>query len=193
MTFYDIYEEFSSLLYIDLHRGLITALFFYANFLWRYKKMAKANIAGLSTLGVTFSYGVGSVKPSTFSLLNRINALGGISITPETIDASALEDLVERSIAGRASTGGSFPVTINATPETIAEWKAVIAAYKALETGERMWFQVTIPGFTESFFAVAQPPQILPMPSIDQNSLLTMEIPLTIEEYVSLDTPVTAE
>lgn len=160
--------------------------------------MAKANIAGISTLGVTFSYGVESadaagIKPESFTLLNRINAIGGISITPETIDASALEDLIERSVAGRASTGGSFPVTINATPETIAEWKTLIASYKGLTEGLRMWFQVTIPGFTETFFIVAQPPQILPLPSIDQNSLLTMEIPLTIEEYVGLDTPVTAE
>lgn len=157
--------------------------------------MAKASLAGVSTLGVTFSYAaetVSGTKPEAFVLLNRINAIGGINIEPETIDASALEDLVERSVAGRASTGGNFPVTINATDETIAEWKLVQSTFKGLGSGLRMWFQVTIPGFTDSFFIVAQPPQILPMPSLDQNSLLTMEIPLTIEEFVGLDTTVTA-
>ena len=80
--------------------------------------------AGVSTLGITLSYGVETVagqKPSTFTLLNRINSIGGITIEPETIDASALEDLVERSVAGRGTTGGTFPISFNVTDETIEE------------------------------------------------------------------------
>lgn len=149
--------------------------------------------AGLSTLGITFGYGVeatASTKPSAFSKLNRINSVGGISITPETIDASALEDLVERSVAGRASSGGSFNVTVNFTQETNEEWEELITAYQALSDGKRMWFEVIIPNMADSFFIVAQPPQKLPMPTFDQNALLTMEIPLTIEEYIGLDTSV---
>ena len=49
--------------------------------------------AGISTLGITFGYGVESTagtKPSTFTKLNRINAIGGIAISNEQIDASAL-------------------------------------------------------------------------------------------------------
>ena len=48
--------------------------------------------AGISTLGITFGYGVESTagtKPSTFTKLNRINNIGGITIEPEQIDASA--------------------------------------------------------------------------------------------------------
>ena len=39
---------------------------------------------------------------------------------------------------------------------------------------------------------VAQPPLQLPMPDFGQNELLVMEVPLTIEDYVGLDTKVTA-
>ena len=149
--------------------------------------------AGISTLGITFGYGVESTagtKPTTFTKLNRINAIGGISISNEQIDASALEDMVSRYVQGRGDTGGSFAVTVNATPETISEWKAVIEAYKALTDGKRMWFETIIPGFDESFFVVAQPPTAIPQPEIGQNSLLTIEMNLTIEEYKGMDTKV---
>ena len=149
--------------------------------------------AGISTLGITFGYGVESTagtKPTTFTKLNRINAIGGITISNEQIDASALEDMVSRYVQGRGDTGGSFAVTVNATPETIAEWKAVIEAYKALTDGKRMWFETIIPGFDDSFFVVAQPPTAIPQPEIGQNSLLTIEMNLTIEEYKGMDTKV---
>lgn len=36
---------------------------------------------------------------------------------------------------------------------------------------------------TNGFFVVAEPPQVLPMPEFGQNSLLTVEITLTIVDY----------
>ena len=71
--------------------------------------------AGISTLGITFGYGVETTageKPTTFKQLTRINAIGGISIEPEQIDASALEDALTKYITGRADTGGSWPVSV---------------------------------------------------------------------------------
>ena len=146
--------------------------------------------AGLSTLGILFGYAAESTantKPATFALLDRINSIGGVSLSTEQIDASALEDMVSRYVAGRADTGGSFPVTVNVTNETTEQWQNVITAYNALTEGKRMWFEVWSPNLTKSFYIVAQPPQKLPMPESSQNGLWTMEIPLTIEEYVGLD------
>lgn len=151
-------------------------------------------LAGLSTLGITFGYGVESTsgqKPTTFKRLNRMNSIGGISIEPETIDASAIEDLVERTVAGRASTGGSFPVGVNFTQETLGEWQDLIQAYKTAQDGQkRMWFETIVPGLTDAFFVVAQPPQAIPQPEIGQNELLVVEFPLSIEEYIGMDTKV---
>lgn len=149
--------------------------------------------AGVSTLGITFGYGVettAGTKPASFTQLTRINAIGGINIENEQIDASALEDFVSRYIQGRGDTGGSFPVTVNFTEETKTEWTAVISAYQALTEGKRMWFETIIPGFTESFFVVAQPPTAIPQPELAQNELLTIEMNLTIEEYKGMDTKV---
>ena len=149
--------------------------------------------AGISTLGITFGYGTettAGTKPTSFKQLTRINALGGINIEPEQIDASALEDEITRYVKGRADTGGSFAVTVNFTSDTVTEWKNLITAYKALSGGKRMWFETIIPGITNSFFVVAQPPEEIPQPEIGQNELLTVEMNLTIEEYKGLDTSV---
>ena len=149
--------------------------------------------AGISTLGITFGYGTettAGTKPTSFKQLTRINALGGINIEPEQIDASALEDFITRYVKGRADTGGSFPVTVNFTSDTVKEWQDLITAYKALSDGKRMWFETIIPGIAKSFFVVAQPPEEIPQPEIGQNELLTVEMNLTIEEYKGLDTSV---
>ena len=149
--------------------------------------------AGISTLGITFGYvteTTAGTKPTSFKQLTRINALGGINIEPEQIDASALEDEITRYVKGRADTGGSFAVTVNFTSDTVKEWQDLITAYKALSGGKRMWFETIIPGITNSFFVVAQPPEEIPQPEIGQNELLTVEMNLTIEEYKGLDTSV---
>lgn len=155
--------------------------------------MAKSYQAGVSTLGIKLAYGVetsAGVKPEAFQVLHRINEIGEISLSTETIDASALEDTVERNVAGRASLGGEWEITFNVTDETMAEWKALIAAYKALSGGKRMWFEIIVPGLTDADFVVAQPPLQIPSPSMGQNEVLTCAMSMAIEEYVGFDTKV---
>lgn len=153
-----------------------------------------ANIAGISTLGITFGYGVettAGTKPSEFKQLNRINSIGGITIENEQIDASALEDMVSRYVQGRGDTGGSFAVTVNFTPETMEEWQTVIDKYDTAKDSQlRMWFETIVPGFDDAFFVVAQPPTAIPQPELSQNELLTVEMGLTIEEYKGMETKV---
>ena len=151
-------------------------------------------IAGVSTLGITFGYGVEETegtKPTTLKQLTRINSIGGITIENEQIDASAIEDFVSRYVQGRADTGGAFPVGVNFTPETKAEWATLIEAYKAAQVaGKRMWWETIIPGFEDAFWVVAQPPTAIPQPEIGQNELLVIENNLTIEEYQGMATQV---
>lgn len=151
-------------------------------------------VPGISTVGVIFSYAVettAGTKPSTWTKLTRINAIGGINIDTEEIDASALEDEIERSIAGRGSTGGNFTVTINVTNDTITEWETLISAAATAKTASKQtWFQTSFPNLTKSYFVVAEPPAKIPQPEVAQNGLLTAEMTLTINEYKGLDTKV---
>lgn len=131
-------------------------------------------------------------KPATFTLLPRVNAISGIELDVETIDASALEDYQERSISGRQSTGGDWSVTFNLTTETEAIIETMLeAAATATAANKRTWFQVISPNLTKSFFVVAQPGTKIPMPDFSQNELLTVDVTLTIDEYIGMDTKVT--
>ena len=153
-----------------------------------------ATVMGLSTLGITFGYGVESTagtKPASFTQLNRINSIGGISMDVEQIDASALEDTQTKYVAGRADTGGTWSVTVNFTDETADEWSDLITAYNTAQASNlNLWFEVILPNQSDAFFVIAQPPQQLPMPEIGQNELLTVEISLTVVEYKGWQTKV---
>lgn len=155
--------------------------------------MAKSYISGVSSLGVTFGYGVeatAGTKPTSFTVLHRINDIGEVTVEPERIDSSALEDYETRYVPGRSEVSDTLAVTVNKTDETIAEWKKVIEEYKTLTDGKRMWFQEITPGIKDAEFVVASPPSKLPITAKEQNSLSTMVINLTIEEFIGTETAV---
>ena len=151
-------------------------------------------VAGVSTLGSLTGYAVettAGTKPTTFKLLHRINASDEIAIETETIDASALEDMVERTIAGRGSTGGTFGVTVNVTDETITEWETLISEYEAgKKAGKALWYEEYFPSLSKAFFTKVEPPTVIPKPAREQNGLLTVTMTLTINEYVGPDTAI---
>lgn len=156
--------------------------------------MAGGNVAGVSTVGALTGYAVeatAGTKPTTFKMLHRVNSSDEISIDVETIDASALEDKVERTIAGRGSTGGTFGVVVNVTDETIEEWETLISEYEtAKEAGKSMWYEEYYPALSKAFFTKVEPPTIIPKPARDQNGLLTVTMTMTINEYVGPDTAI---
>lgn len=155
---------------------------------------ASTGVPGLSTLGITLSFGVETVagtKPTTFTILHRCNDIPEITLETETIDASALEDMQSRYIAGRQDTGGEWSPVFNLTNEVITELETMMeAAATGLESGLRTWFQVTVPNLTKAFFVVGQPGTKIPLPAMAQNELLTGSISIAIDEYVGLDTKV---
>lgn len=148
------------------------------------------NEMGLSTLGITFGYAVGSTKPSSFTQLDRISSIGELSITNETIDISCLEDLTSKFTRGRGSISDTIPIVVNWTDEVEAEWEAVLSAYAGRNSGETMWWEIIIPGMTKAAFFKAQPPTALPIPSLDQNAALVNTMNLVAEDLVGWDTKV---
>lgn len=146
--------------------------------------------AGLSTLGITFGYGVGSSKPSSFIQLERIVSIGEVAVEAENIDVSCLEDYVTKYVRGRGSATDSIPVVVNWTDEVEGQWDAVLTAYSNMTTGQKMWFEVIVPGRTKAAFFKAAPPTALPIPSMEQNASFQNTINLTVEELVGWDTKV---
>lgn len=151
-------------------------------------------ISGLSTIGVLFGYAVettAGTKPAAFTQIERCNAISGISLSPEAIDSSALEDEITRYIKGRMDpNGGSWTVTFNLTGDTMTQLQAMQTAYGALTGGKRMWATVYIPDLTNAFYAIVQPPTNIPLPELGQNELLTIEVEFILEEYKGWETAI---
>lgn len=148
------------------------------------------NEMGLSTLGITFGYAIGSTKPASFTQLDRIVSIGEFSITNETIDVSCLEDLTSKFVRGRGTISDTIPVVVNWTDEVEAQWEAVLSAYDGKNPGETMWWEVIIPGMTKAAFFKAQPPTALPIPSTEQNAAFTNTMNLVAEDLIGWDTKV---
>ena len=151
-------------------------------------------MADLTTLGVTFGYGVettAGTKPTTFTQLERCNSIGGISLETEQIDVSALEDYITQYAAGRQDTGGTWEVTYNMNQDVITAIETLYEeAATAKEDGKGVWFQVAFPDLTNAFFVIAETGRAIPLPEIAQNEAATLPITLVISEYKGLDTKV---
>lgn len=139
--------------------------------------------SGVSTLGARLGYGA---TKGTYTFLSRVNSIGGISLEPEQIDSSALEDFVSRYVPGRSDNGGTLTVTVNLTDSTITEWETVIST----ANGGALYWEIYFPNLAKAFVVKAYPPAKLPSPEVEQNGLLTVEINLTIEEYIGVESAV---
>lgn len=148
------------------------------------------NEMGLSTLGITFGYGVGSTKPATFKQLDRIVSIGEFSVSPATIDISCLEDLTSVFTRGRGEISDQIPVVVNWEDETMEQWEDVLDDFNNRTTGQSMWFEVIVPGMTKAAFFTADPPTALPVPSIEQNGAFTNTMNLVAKELKGWDTKV---
>ena len=142
---------------------------------------------GLSTLGIRLyaaesPTGAKVTTASAYSMLTRINSIGEMTLEANSIDASALEDYVTHYVAGRADVSDTYPITINLTNETEAEWAELL--------GKKICFLTAIPGLTKQIFVIATVPAKLPAPALDQNGLLTVTINCTTNDFIGLDTAV---
>lgn len=149
-------------------------------------------MARLTTLGVTFGYGIettAGTKPTTFTQLEEASSIGGITLDTEQIDVSALEDYITQYAAGRQDTGGTWEIEFIMDPEkSVSQIKEMYAASRAAkESGLATWFQVMFPDMADAFFVVAECGREIPMPEIGQNEAATMSISLIIAEYKGLD------
>ena len=142
-------------------------------------------VPGISTLGVRVGWMTGSADTiptsGTCNWFTRVNSTGEVALDTNTIDASALEDYVDKSIAGRASTGGTYSITVNQTPETIDEWADAMTA-SASNNG--IWIQEWSPQMPEvSDWLFVQTPRQFPKAAKEQNSLMTAEIQCALVNF----------
>lgn len=146
----------------------------------------------LTTIGVKVGWAAGDMatKPTAFKQFLRVKKVGGINLESDKIEITALESMIKEYAAGLADTGGSWPLTIGLSDDTVDSWDEVLAAHEAgKKTGKSIWWDIFFPGLAKSFYIVAEPGMI-PMPDIDLSSAADITINCTINKYVGLDTAV---
>lgn len=140
-------------------------------------------MADLTTLGVTFHYGVETAKgtkPTAFTWLKRCNSIGGISLDTEQIDVSALEDFITQYASGRQDTGGTWDVTFNLNADVITALKKLMSDAATGKTkGFRVWFEVVFPDLADAFFVIADPGKIFHCLILDRMKLQQFLCPLS--------------
>ena len=148
-------------------------------------------MARLTTLGVTFSYGIeetAGTKPTSFTQIEEASSIGGISLDTEQIDVSALEDYITKYAAGRQDTGGAWEIEFIMDPEkSVTQIQELYKKSKeAKAEGKATWFQVSFPDMSNAFFVTAECGREIPMPEIAANEAATMSISLIISDYKGL-------
>lgn len=147
----------------------------------------------LTTIGVKLGYAVETEKgkkPTAFKWLKRCRNIGGIELSTEKIDVSALEDAIKQYAQGVADTGGDWALTFGLNDDVVAALTSLREeSVTAKEAGKATWFDVWFPGLSKSFYIIAEPGMI-PMPEVGQNSAAEIAINCTINEYKGIDTAV---
>ena len=94
----------------------------------------------------------------------------------------------------RQDSGGQWNVTFNTTQEVVGQLETMITAYntgQATQGGAlNTWFEVWSPNNNKAFFVIAQPPQVLPMPSFEQNALQTIQLTFILQDYKGQSTAI---
>jgi len=155
--------------------------------------MPATTVMGISSIGGKFGWAVeatAGTKPTAFTQIERCNSISGIDVSIEQIDASALEDGKTKYISGRSDPASDWSVTFNLTNDVQTQLEAMIAAYEGLTGGKKMWFTVWLPDLAKACFVVGAPPAILPLPEVGQNELMTIDVPITVEDYKGFDTKI---
>lgn len=149
----------------------------------------------LTTLGVKFAFGIETIagqKPTTFTELELASSIGGISLSTEQIDVSALSDFITQYSAGRQDTGGTWDIEFIMDPDkSVKQIKDLYSKSKTAKTeGKATWYEVVFPDMSDAFFVVAECGNEIPLPETTQNTAATLSISLVISQYKGLLTKV---
>lgn len=132
----------------------------------------------LSTIGITFGYApetTAGTKPTTFTNIEDITSIGGLSANAEALEVTNLVDTWKRYIEGVKDTGGAMNIGANFTAKFKTTWQTLrTAAETAFADGKLMWFEVTVPNFGKFHFAGM--PSDLPLPEIGVNDVFNGEV-----------------
>jgi hypothetical protein len=116
----------------------------------------------LSTAGVLVKYkaeaSAGNRPTSGYTTIPNIKSTPDLNPEPSSLEVTDLSDEEwKRYIPGLKDPGGALAFTANNTDAFQTAWAALVSAYGALTDGKAMWFEIYVPGLTNSFFFAGIP------------------------------------
>ena len=138
----------------------------------------------LSTAGVAIKYAVeatANTRPTTgFTQIHDIKEVPDFNPEPETIEATDLEETEYKFyVAGLKDVGGALGFLANFTQTLQTQWDSIVEEYKtAVESGKRMWFEISHPKLAKSVFFTGEPAS-MGLPSMSVSSILETTLYIT--------------
>jgi len=119
----------------------------------------KIKYATEATAGTRPTTGYLEQAPSTtLKIAEYVTGISGLGAEFEQYDVTPLaEESRHRYIKGLQNNDGNIQFNCNINPTSRTDWNAIVTAYAALTGGKGMWWEITLPGDTQSVFFRAEP------------------------------------
>lgn len=138
----------------------------------------------LSTIGVHLKYAVeatAGTRPATgYTDLVGVKSIPALTSAPDNLETTTLNETEYKTyIPGLKDLGGALNFTFNLSQDLKDAWDTLMTAYNtATAAGKATWFEVVVPGLTESVFFKGAPSP-MGLPEMGVNSVAEVENSIT--------------
>lgn len=138
----------------------------------------------LSTIGVQLKYAVettaGTRPTSGYTELKGIKSIPSMSPSPDTLETTTMNETEYKTyIPGLKDLGGALSFTFNLSQKIKDDWETLMTSYTAgITTSKRTWFEVVVPGLTDSLFFPGEP-SAMGLPEMGVNEVAEVENSIT--------------
>ena len=142
------------------------------------EKMAEQ---ALSTIGVTFGWGIGTLTtpPTSWKEIEECISIGGVEVTKDKLDATPLKSKRKKYTGGHEDTGGELQTVFNNTDTFDKQWEEMLEAYEGRTATQCMWFCAYHPKKAKMNVYIVEP-GALPAPEYAVGNVLQYTINNTL-------------
>lgn len=138
----------------------------------------------LSTIGVQLKYAVettAGTRPTTgYTELKGIKSIPSMTSSPDTLETTTMNETEYKTyIPGLKDLGGALGFTFNLSQKIKDDWESLMTAYTTgIASSKRTWFEVVVPGLTDSLFFPGEP-SAMGLPEMGVNEVAEVENSIT--------------
>ena len=150
----------------------------------------------ISTAGIKILYAVetsANVRPttgylekksgSTLKIAEYVTGISGLAADYDSYDVTCLaETRRHRFVKGLQNNDGAISFACNVNPTSRTDWNEIVSEYQALTGGKGMWFEINLPGDTQSVFYRCEPCE-MGFPDVEAAQAVQGAIQLIENEY----------